>query len=259
MLELGVNRLSIGAQSLDPNVLKTLGRTHSVSAIEKCFRTARQAGFKNINLDLIFGVPGQEIKSWVQTLENTLGLQPQHISCYGLTFEEDTDFFKRQQRNELQRDDKIECEMFHEADRILTHAGFKHYEISNYSLPGFESRHNLAYWRGNDYHGIGPSAVTTVRGIRKTNSKFNGLQWKLETEENLTPEIQASERMALGLRTEEGVELKEFERKFGFTPEKQWGKVLQMLSQNNLLIRDSSLKLTPRGREVADEIATYFV
>jgi oxygen-independent coproporphyrinogen-3 oxidase len=259
MLALGVNRLSIGAQSLDPEVLKVLGRTHSVVAIEQCFQTAREAGFQNLNLDLIFGVPGQSLDSWKKTLEKALALKPQHLSCYGLTYEEDTEFFLRRQKKELQADEDLEREMFDIADLMLTQAGFIHYEISNYALPGFESRHNLAYWRGKDYYGIGPSAVSTIRGIRKTNSKFNGAKWDVESEEILSLQTLAAERMALGLRTEEGVQEEAFAKTFGFAPTQRWGETLQLLQKNGLMTMQPSFRLTRRGREVADEIAAYFV
>jgi len=259
LLPLGVNRLSIGAQSFDPAVLKTLGRTHSAAAIVKCVGTARRAGFININLDLIFGVPGQTLPSWKNTLETAMSLQPQHISCYGLTYEEDTEFFLRQQHGELKGDEELERKMFNLADEVLSDAGFDHYEISNYARPGFECRHNLAYWRGEDYYGIGPSAVSTVDGRRWRNSKFKDGCWKAEEEERLSPDTLASERMALGLRTAEGIKEVSFAAKFGFLPGKRWKCEIQSLVQNGLLFSEPNLYLTRRGREVADEVATYFV
>lgn len=259
MLKVGVNRLSIGAQSMDPEILKVLGRTHSVSAIESCFRTAREAGFTNLNIDLIFGVPHQTAENWKTTLEKVLDLNPNHISCYGLTFEEDTDFFRRMNAHELERDEELEREMFHVTRDVLLAAGFHQYEISNYALPGFESKHNLAYWLGNDYAGIGPSAVSTINGVRKTNGKYDGKGWSVASTENLSMEVLSSERMALGLRTEEGINPEEFGRRFGFKPAERWGKEIKTLSENQLIKVDPNIKLTERGREVADEVATYFV
>ncbi len=259
LLSLGVNRLSIGAQSFDPAVLKTLGRTHSAAAIVQCVETARRAGFININLDLIFGVPGQTLVSWKSTLETALSLQPRHISCYGLTYEEDTDFFVRRQRGELKSNDPLESAMFDLADQMLTRAGFGHYEISNYALPEFECRHNLAYWQGEDYYGIGPSAVSTVNGVRWRNSKFKDGCWKAEEEERLSPETLASERMALGLRIAEGIKEVSFAAKFGFLPRERWRNEIDTLIQNQLLIASPALQLTRRGREVADEVAICFM
>ncbi len=204
LVDLGVNRLSIGAQSFDPTVLQTLGRVHSVAAIHQCVAAAREAGFANISLDLIFGVPGQTLDAWKTPLLHTLALGPQHVSCYGLTYEEDTDFFRRHQRGELRDHPDLETEMFHLADEILTRAGYRHYETSNYALAGFECGHNLAYWRGEDFHGIGPSAVSTVHGKRRRNSRMNERgAWIVEEIEILSVQTLAAERMALGLRTSE--------------------------------------------------------
>ncbi len=259
LLCFGVNRLSIGAQSFDPMVLKTLGRTHSVQAIFQCVDRGRVAGFSNINLDLIFGIPGQTMASWKTTLVSALTLHPQHLSCYGLTYEEDTEFFHRHNRGELDRNPDLEQAMFDTADQLLTQAGFHHYEVSNYALPGYECRHNLAYWRGEDYYGIGPSAVSTVRGVRFSNSKFDGTHWQTHEREILTKKILASERMILGLRTREGVDENEFADQFGFSPYQHWNREIQSLAQNGLLNLKPRLHLTRRGWELADEVATYFV
>jgi oxygen-independent coproporphyrinogen III oxidase len=257
LTSLGVNRLSIGAQSFNPEMLKALGRSHSVQAINECVKTARSAGFSNINLDLIFGIPGQSLASWKETLDAALSLNPQHLSCYGLTYEEDTDFFLRFQKGELKSND-AETEMFEYTEDRLAQAGFGHYEISNYALPGFECRHNQAYWRGIEFQGIGPSAVSTVRKVRRRNSKFDGQSWKIEDQEILSNDTLASERMALGLRTSEGVDQQLFESRFGFKPGDRWAKVFDTLAQNNLLQTQPVLQLTNRGRLVADEIATNF-
>ncbi len=254
----GINRLSIGAQSMDPKVLQKLGRTHSVRAVRECVEIGRSAGFENINIDLIFGVPGQTLASWEKTLETVLSLNPSHLSCYGLTYEEDTDFFARLQRGECQSDQELELEMFRLANRILTQAGFHHYEISNYARPGFESLHNLSYWRGEEFHGIGPSAVSTVQGVRRTNGKLTPQGWNVKSEEPLSAQILASERMALGLRTSEGVEEEAFRKRFGFSPEEKWRQEIDLLVGNSLLTKNP-FKLSAHGLELADEIAAYFV
>ena len=260
LVDLGVNRLSIGAQSFDPTVLQTLGRVHSVAAIHQCVSAAREAGFSNINLDLIFGVPGQTLDSWKATLFHTLALGPQHFSCYGLTYEEDTDFFRRHQRGELRDHPELETEMFHLADEILTHAGYHHYETSNYALAGFECGHNLAYWRGEDFYGIGPSAVSTVRGKRCHNSRMNERgAWMVEEIESLSIQTLAAERMALGLRTSEGIEETAFAAKFGFLPSERWAREIASLQQARLMTPKKSLQLSGRGRVVADEVASYFM
>jgi oxygen-independent coproporphyrinogen-3 oxidase len=259
LIKQGVNRLSIGAQSFSPEILKTLGRTHAVEAIQACVKNARTAGFANINLDLIFGVPGQTLDSWKETLHAALALRPRHISCYGLTYEADTEFFIKHQCGELKDDNTLELSMFECAHEILTGQGFEHYEISNYALPGYECLHNLAYWKGADYHGIGPSAVSTVNGVRRRNSKLDTNGWKVEFEESLSPATIASERMAFGLRTEKGVDPREFAGKCGFLPEDRWRNEISTLLKSGLITTGSQIQLTPRGRQVADEIAVYFV
>lgn len=259
LLRRGATRLSIGAQALDPAVLKTLGRTHNAEAIEDCVRTAREAGFQNLNIDLIFGVPGQSLESWKSTLEGALALGTQHISCYGLTYEEDTDFFMRHKRGELRADNELETTMFTLGEELLTGVGFVHYETSNYARAGFECKHNFGYWRGKDYHGIGPSAVGTVSGLRRRNGKFLDGSWSPEFEEKLSVETLASERMALGLRTREGIAEDEFEARFGYPPRKRWEKEISTLVDQGLLCTTPTLHLTPRGRLLSDEVAVHFV
>lgn len=160
---LGVNRLSIGAQAFDPAVLRVLGRAHAPAGIRACVESARRAEFAQINLDLIFGVPGQTEAAWETTLRAALELEPEHLSCYGLTYEGDTEFFRRFQRGEMKPAPEVERRMFALAEDLLGDAGFVHYEISNYARPGAECRHNLDGWSGRDYLGIGPGAVSTER------------------------------------------------------------------------------------------------
>ena len=158
----GVNRISLGVQSWDDELLKLLGREHNAQQAEESFRILRAAGFTNINVDLMFGLPGQTDDQWRATLEKTIALQPEHISTYCLTYEEDTEFFLRHARGEFRQDPDADAEFFEMTMAILEDAGYEHYEISNYARPGFESVHNRAYWLGKDYLGIGPSAVSTI-------------------------------------------------------------------------------------------------
>ena len=164
--EHGVNRISLGVQSWDEEMLKILGREHNAPQAEKSFFILRAAGFTNINVDLMFGLPGQTTPQWRSTLEKTISLQPEHISAYCLTYEEDTEFFLRQARGEFHADPDVDAQLFEMTMSILQNAGYEHYEISNYALPGFSSAHNSAYWAGEDYLGIGPSAFST-RGSQR--------------------------------------------------------------------------------------------
>jgi oxygen-independent coproporphyrinogen-3 oxidase len=211
--KVGVNRISLGVQSWDEDLLKILGREHSAPQAEKSFQILRGAGFSNINVDLMFGLPGQTIEQWRVTLEKTVGLQPEHISAYCLTYEEDTEFFLRQLRGEFRQDTEIDAEFFEMTMSILEDAGYEHYEISNYARPGFSAVHNRAYWSGEDYLGIGPSAFSTVGMQRWQNladyhayaDRVLSGQSAVGSTENLTSEMKRVETIALSLRTHEGV------------------------------------------------------
>ncbi|HPA18870.1 MAG TPA: radical SAM family heme chaperone HemW [Verrucomicrobiae bacterium] len=216
---LGVNRASLGAQSFDVGALATLGRQHGPERIRRTFEILRGAGFGNIGVDLIHGVPGQAEDSWWETLDEALGLHPEHLSAYGLTYEEDTPFFDRLAAGEWVRDEALEIRLFLGTRRILEGAGYVPYEVSNFALPGFESEHNLAYWRGRDYLGLGPSAVSTIGGRRWRTAADLGQylaaadsgEWPEEEVEYLDEDLRRRERMMFGLRTREGVDGAGFE------------------------------------------------
>ena len=160
--ESGVNRISLGVQSFDDGLLQLLGREHSALQAEASFHLLRRAGFENLNVDLMFGLPGQTLTQWEETLRRAVALGPDHISAYCLTYEEDTDFFLRHARGEFRTDAEADADFFLLAGELLGAAGLEQYEVSNYARPGFESVHNRAYWSGEDYLGLGPSAVSTL-------------------------------------------------------------------------------------------------
>lgn len=253
--EYGINRISMGVQSWDPAVLRTLGRVHTAEQAEKSFRILRDAGFDNINLDFIFAVPGQSLESWRDTLARTVDLQPDHISAYSLTFEEDTDFFLRHTRGELIRSEETDIAMFDLTMQFLEEAGYAQYEISNYAKPGRECLHNIAYWSGKDYVGLGPSAVSTVGSKRWTNIPDTAEYTRRitaglpahDTPEIIDNDTRASERRIFGLRMNRGV------------PE-EWlaGKhtEVETLSRQGLLEHQNHrVRLTRKGRFVADAVA----
>jgi oxygen-independent coproporphyrinogen-3 oxidase len=255
----GVNRISLGVQSWNDEMLKLLGREHNAEQATESFRILRDAGFNNINVDLMFGLPGQTLDQWRATLDRTIAVKPQHISAYCLTYEEDTEFFLRQARGEFRQDADTDAEFFETTMAVLENAGYEHYEISNYALRGFESVHNRAYWRGDDYLGIGPSAVSTVGMQRWQNicdyraysDRVLAGQSPLGTTETLTHDIKHAERIALGLRTREGIpcsDLKHFEHK---TDE---FAALQLLRESN-----GNFVLTRRGKALADSVAEAFL
>ena len=165
--EAGFNRLSIGVQSFDPDELKRLERVHSVDEVYLTVERARQAGFDNLSLDLMFALPGQTVKRWQENIQKAIDLNPDHISAYNLTIEPDTVFYKQQSQGQLTMPpDDFQRELFEITINTLTGAGYEHYEISNYAKPGKQSRHNLNYWVNGEYIGLGAGASSTFNGER---------------------------------------------------------------------------------------------
>jgi oxygen-independent coproporphyrinogen-3 oxidase len=257
--KLGVTRVSLGIQSWDDQLLKLLGREHNSQQAEQSFQILRTAGFSNVNVDLMFGLPGQTIEQWKSTLEKTIALQPDHISAYCLTYEEDTEFFLRHGRGELLQDTDADAAFFEMAMCILEDARYEQYEISNYARPGFASVHNRAYWLGKDYLGIGPSAFSTV-GMHRWQ---NVCDYRTYTErvlsgqlprgfsENLTSEMKRSERIALSLRTRNGVAASELEN---FGQETKEFVSLGLLRKSN-----GNFQLTRKGKSLGDSVAEAFL
>jgi oxygen-independent coproporphyrinogen-3 oxidase len=255
----GVNRISLGVQSWDHSLLKLLGRDHSANQATESFRILRAAGFSNINIDLMFGLPGQTIDQWHRTLERTVALGPEHISAYCLTYEEDTEFFLRHARGEFRSDMDVEAGFFEMAIPMLEAAGYEHYETSNYARPGFASLHNQAYWSGQDYLGIGPSAFSTI-GLRRWQNIPNYREYidrissgrsAIGSAEDLTAEMKRSEKIALSLRTRHGVSATLLESFPDQTREFIRLGLLQRLNGNFVLTR--------AGKLVADSVAEAFV
>lgn len=251
----GVNRISLGVQSWDDQLLKLLGREHNAEQAQESFQILRQAGFTNINVDLMFGLPDQTVDQWRATLEKTIALEPEHISTYCLTYEEDTQFFLRHARGEFRQDADADADFFEMTMKILEDAGYQHYEISNYARPGFESNHNRAYWLGKDYLGIGPSAVSTI-GMRRWQNVCDYRVYidrvlrgesARGSSETLTDEMKRTERIALGLRTREGISSSEL-KDFGQNIDQLVALRLLRKSNNNFL-------LTRKGKALADSVA----
>ena len=251
--KLGVTRVSLGIQSWDDELLKLLGREHSCQQAEQSFHLLRAAGFSNINVDLMFGLPHQTIEQWKLTLEKTIALEPDHISAYCLTYEEDTEFFLRHARGELLQDANADAAFFETAMAILENAGYEHYEISNYSRPGFASAHNRAYWLGKDYLGIGPSAFSTI-GIQRWQNVCDYRSYAERVlsgqslkgfSETLTNEMKQTERIALSLRMREGIAGSELEHE----------KTDELVSLGLVQTSNGNLTLTRKGKSLADSVA----
>ncbi len=256
---LGINRVSLGVQSWDNDLLKLLGREHNSQQAEQSFQILRTTGFSNINVDLMFGLPAQTIEQWRLTLEKTIALQPDHISAYCLTYEEDTEFFLRHARGELRQDTDADAAFFEIAMSILEAAGYQQYEISNYARPGFSSVHNRAYWLGKDYLGVGPSAFSTVGMHRWQNvcdyrnyaDRVLSGQPASGSTENLTNEMKRSERIALSLRMREGIAASEL-KNFGQETE-------ELISLGLLRKSNCNFLLTRKGKSLADSVAEALV
>jgi len=255
----GVSRISLGVQSWDDALLKTLGRVHNAAQAEKTYGVLRDAGFANVNIDLMFAVPGQTLAQWQATLQRTIALRPEHVSSYCLTYEEDTAYFRQLQLGTFRQDDDRDADLFETTIDTLTAAGFEHYEISNYARPGLESVHNFAYWRGADYLGFGPSAFSTV-GLRRWQNVPDTAAYTQRVlagestvyfSEELTPEIRAGEIAAFAVRTREGIATEALGR---------WRSEMREFHELGFLEdRAGRTVLTRRGKLMADSVAEAFV
>lgn len=267
----GMNRISIGAQSFNEKELKALGRIHTASQITYTFQSAVNAGFDNINLDLMFALPDQDLASWGNNLKQAVALGPKHISTYNLVIEEGTPFHKRKSEL-LLPNDEIEALMYEDAINGLVSCGYDHYEISNFAKPGFECRNNLTYWNNDEYIGVGAGATSYIAGSRFSNptsleeyisiwTSINPLIIKENYERNKQDrERQFQETIFLGLRLISGLDLYALIDKFGKEMMLKYGKVLGELEGDGLLtMSDSKLKLTKRGLFIANEVFEKFV
>ena len=268
----GLTRLSLGVQSFDNRRLAVLGRVHDARTAEAAFHTARSAGFGNISLDLMWGLPGENGRpqaqmQWLAELERAVELRPEHISAYGFTVEEGTPIAGDCERGRLALpDEKAAASMYLTGAEYLQSHGYMQYEISNYSRMGFACRHNLGYWEGEDYLGIGPAAVSTLNRTRRTNPEDIGA-W-LENVKNGVPANDAEElddaalckeRLMLGLRTAKGLDLKDWNARWGGDFLKTHAPLIKLLQKEGLAAtRQGRLRLTRTGMLVSDAILAHF-
>jgi oxygen-independent coproporphyrinogen-3 oxidase len=266
--EMGVNRLSLGVQSLDDSQLKMLGRPHTAGQAVAAFQAARHAGFRNINLDFIWGIPGMRLGTWrKQMLTVTKELKPEHLSCYNLTLEPDTPLERRIRSGKLELpEDNEQARIFIHGARLLEDKGYLHYEISNFARMGFYCRHNLGYWDGQDYVGLGPSAVSTVDAVRYENP--HDLEtWEQQVEdrgaapgETLDLVTRVNEMVMLSLRTSRGLDLKRYQKMTGKNFVRQHSAVLSALRQHDLIrMTKEYVRLTKNGMLVSNAILERFL
>ena len=260
----GVNRLSMGAQSFDPELLHSLGRIHSAEEIHQAVHAARAAGFTSINLDCMFGLPGQTMQHWRETLDQALALHPDHLSLYALIIEEGTPFYTWTHEGRIIPADEDLCaDMYEYADERLQAAGYQNYEISNWALPGHQCRHNLTYWHNLPYLGMGAGAYSCFGGRRFSNVRephayirLLKAQQRPEVESETVERAQAmSETAFLGLRTAMGLHLPTFEQRFGEPFAHFVGDRLHLVEEAGLLERTQDwLRLSKRGRLLGNEV-----
>ena len=263
-----VNRVSLGVQTFDNKMLKKIGRSHQEQDIYDNIRHLKQAGFDNISIDLIYALPGQTMDQVKENVAKAIDLDIPHMSLYSLILENHTVFMNRMRRGKLPLPkEELEAEMFEYIIEELEKAGFEHYEISNFSKPGFESRHNLVYWDNAEYYGLGAGASGYVDGIRYKN--HGPIRHYLEaveagkariTEEHLTLEEKMEEELFLGLRKKTGVSKERFEEKFGISFDQRYGQVVASLTEQGLLVPDDKqVRMTKRGLFLGDTVAEKFI
>lgn len=264
MKKYGVNRLSMGLQAVQNSLLKDIGRIHSYEVFKENFILARECGFENINVDLMFGLPKQKVSEWKESLEMMTSLNPEHISAYSLIIEEGTRFSKLYEEDKLKLpNEDEERQMYHLAKDILLKNGFSQYEISNYSKEGFECRHNIAYWKMNNWLGVGSAASSYIDGERFTNfSKIETYIEKIENDKSPreeegknTIEENIEEFMFMGLRLIEGIDENEFEIRFNKTVDSYYKDILKKFITQGLLKRENKkIYLTEKGIEYSNVV-----
>jgi oxygen-independent coproporphyrinogen-3 oxidase len=264
-----VNRVSLGVQSFDDGELKRLGRIHTSSQAVKSAERLRQAGIRNLNLDLMSGIPGQTGESWERTLLQALSLMPEHISAYSLIVEEGTPFFRMKEEGTLcLPDEETERAMYYRTKALLSDRGYLRYEISNYAKEGYRCRHNLKYWRRVDYLGMGLGASSLMNHMRwrNTDSMTAYLEHsrdpgKLVTElERLDKRQEIEEFMFLGLRLFEGVSAETFLETFGLSMTELYGDLLSKLEKEGLIFQHgSAFSLTDRGVDISNRVLSQFL
>jgi len=264
LLAVGFNRLSLGVQSFDDESLRRLGRIHDGDSAVKGIRLAAEAGFKNVSLDLMFGLPAQEVSQWDRDLETALSHAPQHISAYGLKIEEKTPFDRLRKMGIITLPDEEACsDMYSLAVEKLTAEGYEHYEISNFAKPGFRCRHNVNYWRNGQYLGLGAGAHSYLKGERSANIKAPGDYMTkmaeggsaLEFRERLSPRAALGEALMLGLRLTEGIDVEDYGNKYGIDFNREYGSTVKELCEEGLLeMEGRCLRLSRSGILLSDEV-----
>ncbi|SEI52059.1 radical SAM family heme chaperone HemW [Streptococcus equinus] len=263
-----VNRVSLGVQTFNDKHLKQIGRSHNEAQIYSTIENLKKVGFHNISIDLIYALPGQTMEDVKENVAKAIALDIPHLSLYSLILEHHTVFMNKMRRGKLQLpQEDLEAEMFEYIISELEKNGFEHYEISNFTKPGFESRHNLMYWDNAEYYGIGAGASGYLNGVRYRNR--GPIQHYLKavsegnarlSEETLTKEEMMEEELFLGLRKKSGVSIARFEEKFGVSFEERYGQIVMELCNQGLLVPDDNVvRMTKKGLFLGDTVAERFI
>ncbi len=267
--EHGFNRLSIGLQSPARKDLEFLGRIHSFEDFRKCFITARSAGFKNINVDLIYGLENQSLKEWLKNLEKITAYEPEHISCYCLSIERDSGFYERAGENPIRLPcDDITASMFIETHKFLAATGYVHYEISNFAKKAKECAHNINYWKNGQYAGLGPSAWSFIDNIRFRNvSDLNGYlasagagESCIGEEDRVDARVRFYETICIGLRMKDGVNIENVSKRYNIDFRECYRDIFDKLNEDGFLFMENGfLKPTLKGMLFHNTVAAEFV
>jgi len=260
----GVSRLSFGVQTFQDPLLRLLGRLHDAATAQGAIQAARAAGFANLSLDLIYGIPGSTVDTWRDDIQQAIALEPEHLSVYGLPIEAGTvfDAWATEGRITPLEGDAM-ADLFELTVELLRGAGYEQYEISNFARPGHECRHNVAIWRNRSYVGFGPSAASYVDGVRSRNicstveyaRRVRAGESPVEESEELPPERALGEAMMLSLRMNDGVTASEVRRRYGVDPLDRYREPLARFAEAGLVtLRRNRIRLTDRGRLLADEV-----
>jgi len=263
-----VNRVSLGVQTFNDKHLKQIGRSHNEAQIYSTIENLKKAGFHNISIDLIYALPGQTMEDVKENVAKAIALDIPHLSLYSLILEHHTVFMNKMRRGKLQLpQEDLEAEMFEYIISELEKNGFEHYEISNFTKSGFESRHNLMYWDNAEYYGVGAGASGYLNGVRYRNR--GPIQHYLKavsegnarlSEETLTKEEMMEEELFLGLRKKSGVSIARFEEKFGVSFEERYGQIVRELCNQGLLVPDDEVvRMTKKGLFLGDTVAERFI
>lgn len=264
----GINRVSMGAQTLDDNFLKSIGRSHKVEDIYDSFKLLRKLGINNINIDLMFGLPNQSVGDVMNSLKKVINLGVEHISYYGLILEEDTHLNNLYNQGKIKfPNEDIEREMYHKSREYLVGNGYKHYEISNYSLVGYESKHNNVYWDVLPYLGIGLNSHSNLNGKRFWNTgdiklyieQLNNIKFPIENEELIHKEMEISEYCILGLRKISGINKKNFKKRFGIEIEELYLNEIKKHENGGLLLNNcKNIQLSKKGLDLSNQVEIDF-